>query len=95
MFGSLARGEQLSSSDVDVMLVGSLGFADAVRVLHPVQETLQREINPVVYTLDEFQRRITIGDSFIQEILSKPKLFIVGNENELRKLTQDQTASAA
>jgi len=27
-----------------MMLVGSLGFADAVRVLHPVQETLQREI---------------------------------------------------
>jgi predicted nucleotidyltransferase len=95
VFGSLARGEQQSSSDVDVMLVGSLGFAKAVRLLHPVQETLQREINPVVYTLDEFHRRVTSADSFILEVLSKPKLFIVGNENELRKLTQDQTASAA
>jgi len=78
-----------------MMLVGSLGFADAVRVLHPVQETLQREINPVLYTLGEIRRRITNGDSFIREILSKPKLFIVGNENEHRRLTQDQSASAA
>ena len=78
-----------------MMLVGSLGFADAVRVLYPVQETLQREINQVLYTLDEFHRRITNGDSFIREILSRPKLFIVGNENELRRLTQDQSASAA
>ena len=95
VFGSLARGEQQSGSDVDVMLVGSMGFADAVRVLHPVQETLQREINPAVYSPDEFHRRTASGDSFIREVLSKPKLFIVGNENELGKLTQDQTASAA
>ena len=95
VFGSLARGEPQSSSDVDVMLVGSIGFADAVRVLHPVQETLRREINPVVYSLDEFQRRITSGDSFIREVLIQPKLFIAGNEDELRKLTQDQTATAA
>lgn len=93
VFGSLARGEQQSGSDVDVMLVGKIKFADAVRVLHSVQETLQREVNPVVYSLDEFNRRTKSGDSFIREVLSKPKLFIVGNEDELRKLTQDQTAT--
>jgi predicted nucleotidyltransferase len=90
VFGSVARGEQQSNSDVDVMLVGSLGFADVVRVLHPVQATLQREINPVVYSLDEFRRRAASDDSFVREVLSLPKLFVVGNENELRKLTQDQ-----
>lgn len=95
VFGSLARGEQQPGSDVDVMLVGSLGFADAVQLLHPVQASLQREINPVVYSLDEFRRRRSRADSFILEVLSKPKLFVVGNEDELRKLTQNQTASTA
>ena len=95
VFGSLARGEQQLSSDVDVMLVGSMGFADAVRMLHQVQDILRREFNPVVYSPDEFQRRSTSGDSFIREVLSKPKLFIVGNEDELRKLTQNQTAFQA
>jgi predicted nucleotidyltransferase len=90
VFGSVARGEQQSNSDVDVMLVGSLGFADAVQALHPVQATLQREINPVVYSVDEFRRRAASDDSFIREVLAKPKLFVVGNENELGKLTQDQ-----
>lgn len=90
VFGSAARGEQQSNSDVDVMLVGSLGFADAVRALHPFQATLQREINPVVYSLEEFRRRAASNDSFIREVLAEPKLFVVGNENELRKLTQDQ-----
>lgn len=90
VFGSVARGEQQSGSDVDVMLVGGLSFADAVQVLHPVQAILQREINPVVYSLAEFRRRAASDDSFIREVLAKPKLFVVGNENELRKLTQDQ-----
>jgi len=90
VFGSLARGEQNSNSDVDVMVVGSLGFAEVVGLLHPMQKTLQREINPVVYSLDEFRHRIAGGDSFIQEVLTKPKLFVVGNENELGKLTQDK-----
>ncbi|MFA5627942.1 MAG: nucleotidyltransferase domain-containing protein [Thiohalomonadaceae bacterium] len=93
VFGSLARGEHQSGSDVDVMLVGDLGFADAVRVLHPVQETLRREINPVVYSLDEFHRLTASGDSFVRDVLSKPKLFIVGNKDELGKLTQDQTTT--
>jgi predicted nucleotidyltransferase len=90
VFGSVARGDQLSHSDVDVMLVGSLGFADAVQALHPVQATLQREINPVVYSLEEFRRRAASDDSFVREVLAKPKLFVMGNENELGKLTQDQ-----
>ncbi len=90
VFGSVARGEQQSNSDVDVMLVGSLGFADAVQALHPVQATLQREVNPVVYSVDEFRQRAAGNDSFVGEVLAKPKLFVVGNENELRELTQDQ-----
>ncbi len=95
VFGSMARGEQQSTSDVDVMLVGSLNFAAVVQLLHPVQATLRREINPVVYSPDEFRRRAGSDDSFIREVLSKPKLFIVGNEDELGKLTQDQAATAA
>ena len=90
VFGSVARGEQQSGSDVDVMLVGDLGFADAVQVLHPVQATLQREINPMVYSLKEFRRRAASDDSFVREVLAQPKLFVVGNENELGQLTQDR-----
>jgi predicted nucleotidyltransferase len=90
VFGSVARGEQNSGSDVDVMVVGKLGFAEVVQVLHPVQMILQREINPVVYSPEEFRHRASSGDPFVQEVLAKPKLFVLGNENELGQLTQDR-----
>ena len=87
VFGSIARGDQQTNSDVDIMLIGSLSFSDAVQALHSTQAVLQREVNPVVYSQEEFERRIKNNDSFIKEVLGKPKLFIIGTENELSQST--------
>lgn len=87
VFGSVARGEQQSSSDVDVMIIGSLSFGDTAQLLHPAQAILQREINPVVYSVEEFERRVKNNDSFLNEVLAKSKLFIIGTEDELRQST--------
>ena len=87
VFGSVARGDQQTHSDIDVMLIGSLSFSDAVQALHASQAVLQREINPVVYSQNEFNRRIKNNDTFINEVLAKPKLFIIGKENELSQST--------
>jgi predicted nucleotidyltransferase len=87
VFGSVARGDQQTNSDVDVMIIGSLSFSEVVQALHSTQTILQREINPVVYSQDEFIRRLENNDSFIKEVLAKPKLFIIGKENELSQST--------
>ena len=89
IYGSIARGEEQAASDVDIMLIGALSFGDAVTALYACQSTLQREITPVVYSVDEFNRRLQQQDSFLNDVLTKPKLFIIGNENELRKLTEN------
>ena len=87
VFGSVARGDQQARSDVDMMLIGSLSFAEAVQALHASQAVLLREINPVVYSQEEFNRRIKNNDAFINEVLAKPKLFIIGKENELSQFS--------
>ncbi|SNR84299.1 transcriptional regulator, ArsR family [Methylobacillus rhizosphaerae] len=89
VFGSVARGEQHAHSDIDVMIIGDIGFGDVVGLLHDSQAGLKREINPVVYSIEGFQSRIEQNDSFIKEILQKPKLFIIGSEHELRKFTEN------
>lgn len=89
VFGSVARGEQNSNSDVDVMVVGEIEFSEVIQALHPTQAILQREINPVVYSRAEFLRRVRANEPFILEVLSKSKLFVVGDEHDIRKLTQD------
>ena len=88
IFGSVARGKERAGSDVDVLIIGSLGFADAVKALHPVQEKIGREINPVVMSPMEFERKQHDGDGFVRELLAKEKFFLIGDEDELGKLAQ-------
>jgi predicted nucleotidyltransferase len=86
IFGSVARGEETAASDIDLLLIGNLGFADAVRALQPAQDTLQREINPVIYRADEFTRKLADNDRFVSDILNGAKLFVTGNADDLGKL---------
>lgn len=83
VFGSLARGEEVAGSDVDLMLIGDPGFAEVVKALYPAQQTLQREINPAIYTPVELTRRLQAGEPFLREVLAKPKLFVIGTEHDL------------
>lgn len=87
VFGSVARGDHQTHSDVDMMIIGSLSFADSVQALHASEAVLQREINPAVYSQAEFNQRKKNNDSFLKEVLTKPKLFIIGKENELSQLS--------
>ena len=93
VFGSVARGDETATSDVDLLLVGSIGFAEAVKALHPVQTIVGREINPVVLSETELARKLRQGDAFVSAIMNQPKLFIKGAEDDLGKLAGNpQTA---
>lgn len=85
IFGSVARGEERSGSDVDVMLMGDVEFVEAVQALHPCQEQIQREINPVVYRPDEFLARAARRDPFIREVLDSPRLYLIGSDHDFGK----------
>jgi predicted nucleotidyltransferase len=85
IFGSVARGTERASSDVDVLLVGNISFAEAVRLLHPAQAVIGREINPKVYNPKEWQAKLQAGSAFVREIVAKPKIFLIGNHHDLAK----------
>lgn len=85
VYGSVARGQETVGSDIDVMLVGSLGFDEAVQVLWPLQSLLGREINPHVLSPEEFT--VKAGEPFMRDVLGKPQIFLVGTDDALAKLT--------
>lgn len=91
VFGSMARGTPLPSSDVDVLVLGSVGFAPLVQALYPLHAALGREVNPVLYTPAEFADRARRSDAFVRDVLAKPKLFVKGDAHELAELAGDPT----
>lgn len=95
VYGSVASGGERHPSDIDVMIVGTASFEEVVRALHPCQEQLRREINPNVYGLAEFRKKAKEKGSFLARVMAEPKLFILGNEDDLRKPGANRKGKAA
>lgn len=84
VFGSIARQEELAGSDVDLMIIGELGLRDVAGLLAGVADQISREINPHVLGTEEFSKRRAEGDHFVTQVLCAPKIFIIGDEDELK-----------
>lgn len=88
VYGSVARAAEHAESDVDVLIIGDISFSDAATALYAPQESLRREINPKVYRVDEWRARVESQSTFVKDILSRPKIFLLGTQNDLDALTE-------
>ena len=91
VFGSIARSSESARSDVDVMLIGAIGFGDAVRLLSPAGVALGREVNPKVYSAQQWRANVKAKDPFVCEVLSRPKIFLIGNDDALERTGRRQS----
>lgn len=83
VYGSVAKGTDVASSDIDLMLVSDdLAYPDVMGALHPVIERLGREVNPTLYTQTELRQRLDSGNSFVTRVLQQPRIWLIGGEHE-------------
>lgn len=81
VFGSIAKQQDTSSSDVDLMIISeSLTHSDVFTLLESATRELGREVNPSVYTPQEMKKRVKEGNAFMKRVLEQPKLWIVGDD---------------
>lgn len=95
VFGSIASQTETPESDVDLMIIGSVSELRVTKLLRGVGDQLGREINPHVYTRAEITRRVESNDHFLNDVLSKPKLFLTGNEHDFDQLAKRRMDSTA
>ncbi len=88
IFGSVARSTDDRKSDMDVMVVGAISFGDIVTLLSPAEEKLGREVTPVVYPVAEFKQKVKEDHYFVKTVLEGEKIFLIGDEGELRRLAE-------
>jgi predicted nucleotidyltransferase len=89
IYGSLARGSEKAESDVDVLVIGDVGFGEIVDALYHAQEQLHREVNPSVFTLPEIRQCMTEQHHFITSVLHEEKVFLIGGEHDLARLATE------
>ena len=88
VFGSVARGEENAESDVDLLVVGDVGLRGLARSLSGVSDDIGREVNPHILSAKEFADRVQKREYFITRVLDSPRLFVIGNEDELAGLAE-------
>lgn len=75
IYGSVAKQEDTSASDVDLMLVGvDLTLSEVLQNLQTAEETLGRKVNPTCYTMQEFEQRRVQLDSFVNRVMAQPTM---------------------
>ena len=92
VFGSMASGKQHARSDLDICVLGEVELLDVVKAIGSLQESLRREINPVVMTVEQFASDLANRERFAERLVAEPKIFVIGDENEFGKLTQNPAA---
>ena len=83
VFGSMASGTESAGSDIDLMVVGDAGFAEVVDATYEAQAALGREINPKVMSASEWQAKKAERNAFLQDVLNKPRIMLIGDADVL------------
>jgi DNA-binding transcriptional ArsR family regulator len=81
IFGSVARGEELATSDVDLLVIGNVGLSDLSSALKNAEAKLLREIQVFVYSPKEFWHKFEGKEHFLTSVLNGPLLNVIGEIN--------------
>ncbi len=85
IYGSVAKNVERMRSDVDLLVIGDIDTDALHEAIDAAEAAIGREINPTVYTRSEWDGRVKIGQAFVTDILAGPKIFLIGDEDELRR----------
>ena len=85
VYGSVARNVEDMRSDVDLLVIGDIDMDALHEALDAAEERIGREINPTVYARHEWSGRVKTGRAFATDVLRGKKIFLIGDEDELRR----------
>jgi len=84
VFGSVAKGEDTATSDVDLFIVSdTLEYSDLFTILALVERRIGRKVNPQIFTSAELARKRHEKSSFVTRVLAQPKIWLIGGEDDL------------
>lgn len=84
LYGSAAKGNLHSASDIDLMLISdSLTLETLYAALADAEAKLGRRINPTLYTTTEFRKRRNNDQAFVNKVLNGARVELIGTEDAL------------
>jgi AraC-like DNA-binding protein len=85
IFGSVARGDERSGSDVDVCVIGDALNRSVSSAMSAIEPSMGRPASPLVYTAQEFREKARNGNPFVIQLLTAEKMFLIGDDDALER----------
>jgi len=83
IYGSVVKGTDTASSDIDLLVVAdNLTLEALYSALAPVETSLDRKISPTLYTRKEFDNRRAAGNSFLTRVLEGEHFALIGSQDD-------------
>jgi len=84
VYGSVARQQDTSRSDIDLMIISNdLSYTDVFAILENASKRLGRAVNPTIYSEGELSKRIRARNSFVMRVLKQPRIWLIGGTSDL------------
>lgn len=90
IYGSYAKGQENSTSDIDLMVIGDISSRKLSSILTKPKNTLGREINYVVFTEKEFRQKLQKKNHFIKSVLNEKKIYLIGTQDDFKKVIRSK-----
>lgn len=85
VYGSVSKRQDTAASDIDLMILSNeLSYGDVFAALEPLGQRLVRTVNPTILSAKDLARRMKNDNAFVKRVLSQPKIWLIGGEDELR-----------
>lgn len=65
------------------MIIGNPNTSNLNEKIAELENKLKREINPSIYSLQEYKSKQRLKSGFILDLLKNPKIMLIGEENDL------------
>ena len=88
VYGSIASREEHATSDVDLMIIGSVGLGNLASSLRKTEKRLGRDINVTNYSENEFRKKAAEGNHFLTTVLKGSLQFVKGDQNDLDAISR-------
>lgn len=91
IYGSFAKGTEITSSDIDLLVIGNIDEDILLKSIIKTQDRIGREINFTLWTENEFLENIRRQIHLLKEIQKTSVIMIIGDKDEFKRAIKEKT----
>ena len=96
VYGKTAKEQEASTDAIELLLIGeNTTYGELLSRLPVAERLLRRKINPNLYSVPDFRRRLRERQGFILDVLNERKIFVLGDETDLDDIVKGGTDGEA